>query len=317
MRSPTMLLFEDIHWADTSQLDLLETLASRVRDVPVLFVALARPELLGDRPTWGGGLPAYTALPLDPLTDDSSQAARGAAPRRTSRRARCRRRWPRWPRATRSSSRSSPRRSPSDRPSDELPTSVRGIIAARLDSLPPGERTVLVDASVAGRVFWRGALAEMTHARRPHGKPQRARAPRPDRTRGRVSDQGRPAVRLQARSDPRRRVPDASPGRQTRTSRGRRPLPLGERRRPASHTRLSRATGAKRASRIGRSTSSSPRQSSPGAGGPRITPSPSTRRHSSSSATTSNDGARSGCKQCVMVQAFAHMVQDDVGRPTD
>jgi predicted ATPase len=42
-----------------------------------------------------------------------------------------------------------------------LPTSVRGIIAARLDSLPPGERTVLVDASVAGRVFWRGALTEM------------------------------------------------------------------------------------------------------------------------------------------------------------
>ena len=48
MRSPTLLLFEDIHWADASLLDLLETFASRVRDVPVLFVALARPELVTD-----------------------------------------------------------------------------------------------------------------------------------------------------------------------------------------------------------------------------------------------------------------------------
>ncbi|HSG14175.1 MAG TPA: hypothetical protein VLA22_09915, partial [Gaiellaceae bacterium] len=35
------------------------------------------------------------------------------------------------------------------------------IIAARLDSLPPDERSVLVDASAVGRVFWRGALAEI------------------------------------------------------------------------------------------------------------------------------------------------------------
>jgi predicted ATPase len=43
----------------------------------------------------------------------------------------------------------------------ELPTSVRALIAARLDSLPPEERAVLVDASVVGRVFWRGALTEI------------------------------------------------------------------------------------------------------------------------------------------------------------
>ena len=160
MRGPTMLLFEDIHWADSSQLDLLETLASRVRDVPVLFVALARPELLGDRPTWGGGLPAYTALQLDPLSDESSQelaeqflAAR-AVVRGASKVAEMAEGNPLFIEELAASiaERST---------SDELPTSVRAIIAARLDSLPPGERTVLVDASVAGRVFWRGALTEM------------------------------------------------------------------------------------------------------------------------------------------------------------
>ena len=163
MRGPTMLLFEDIHWADASQLDLLETLASRVRDVPVLFVALARPELLTDRPTWGGGLPAYTALALEPLSDASSRELaeqllaesglmEGAL-------------------AVVETAEGNPlfieelAASIAERSTaDELPTSVRAIIAARLDSLPPAERSVLVDASVAGRVFWRGALAEMaTH----------------------------------------------------------------------------------------------------------------------------------------------------------
>jgi len=155
-----MLLFEDIHWADSSQLDLLETLAARVRDVPVLFVALARPELLTDRPTWGGGLPAYTALPLDPLDESSSQdlaeqlLAAKAVATGASRVAEMAEGNPLFIEELAASiaERST---------ADELPTSVRAIIAARLDSLPPAERSVLVDASVAGRVFWRGSLAAM------------------------------------------------------------------------------------------------------------------------------------------------------------
>ncbi|HEY5872236.1 MAG TPA: AAA family ATPase [Gaiellaceae bacterium] len=160
MTTPTLLLFEDIHWADASQLDLLEMLAARVRDVPVLLVALARPELLTDRPTWGGGLPAYTSLQLDPLSEASSQelaeqllcakaVENGAA-------------------AVVEMAEGNPlfieelTASIAERSSsDQLPTSVRAIIAARLDSLPLDERRVVVDASVAGRVFWRGALAEM------------------------------------------------------------------------------------------------------------------------------------------------------------
>src|SRR2546421_1631046 len=65
---PTMLVLEDIHWADRGLLDLVELLAARLRDLPVLLLTLARPELLDARPAWGGGLPAYTALPLSPLS---------------------------------------------------------------------------------------------------------------------------------------------------------------------------------------------------------------------------------------------------------
>jgi class 3 adenylate cyclase len=163
MSGPTMLLFEDIHWADASQLDLLETLASRVRDVPVLFVALARPELLTDRPTWGGGLPAYTALELDPLSDGSSKELAGQLLAETALAdgaLRVAEMAEGNPLFIEELAASIAERSTAG----ELPTSVRAIIAARLDSLPPDERSVLVDASVAGRVFWRGALAEMaTH----------------------------------------------------------------------------------------------------------------------------------------------------------
>jgi class 3 adenylate cyclase len=164
LRIPTMLLYEDIHWADGSLLDLLETLASRVRDVPLLIVALARPELLGERPGWGGGLPAYTALPLEPLSADSSRElavhllaqhddgdGRAATVADTAEGnplfieelARC-------------------IGEQEVKGLAELPTSIRAIIAARLDALPAAERAVLVDASVVGRVFWRGALAEMS-----------------------------------------------------------------------------------------------------------------------------------------------------------
>nr|MBA3476196.1 AAA family ATPase [Actinomycetota bacterium] len=160
---PTLLLFEDIHWADASLLDLLETLAARVRDVPLLLLAIARPELLSERPGWGGGLPAYTALPLDRLSDGAAQElaerllARADASDRAS--------------AIAHTAEGNPlfieelAASLTESGADEaasLPTSVRAIVAARLDALPPAERSVLVDASAVGRVFWRGALARMS-----------------------------------------------------------------------------------------------------------------------------------------------------------
>ena len=107
---------------------------------------------------------------------------------------------------------------------------------------------MLVDASVVGRVFWRGALAEMAAARRPRGAPRLTRGARPDRARGGVADPGRPAVRVQARADPGRRVPDAS-----RAPRGGSGMPrsrasLETTAESASRTRRSATTGARRAS---------------------------------------------------------------------
>ncbi len=161
-RGPTMLLFEDIHWADASLLDLIEMLAARVRDVPVLLVALSRPELLTDRPTWGGGLPAYTALQLERLSEDDAQTLAellldraGVLPEQADVVARTAEGNPLF---IEELAASVVERSTVDA---GLPTSVRAIVAARLDALPPTERSLLVDASVVGRVFWRGALARI------------------------------------------------------------------------------------------------------------------------------------------------------------
>ncbi len=160
----TLLLFEDIHWAEASLLDLIETLAARVRDVPVLLLALARPELLNDRPGWAGGLPAYTALPLDRLTEGSSHelaelllARLEAAGSRTDTIVETAEGNPLF---IEELAASVAERSTVD--AGHLPTSVQAIVAARLDALPPDERSVLADASVAGRVFWRGAVSRMS-----------------------------------------------------------------------------------------------------------------------------------------------------------
>ena len=47
-----------------------------------------------------------------------------------------------------------------------LPTTVKAMIAARLDALPTEERSVLNDAAVIGKVFWGGVLAAWARAAR-------------------------------------------------------------------------------------------------------------------------------------------------------
>jgi class 3 adenylate cyclase/RecA/RadA recombinase len=161
---PTMLVFEDLHWADEALLELVSLLAARLRDLPVLMIALARPELFDVRPDWGGGLLAHTALRLRPL--DTAAATLLATHRLSG------------GEGGESLERAADLAAIADGnplfieqlaatmlesgdPGAPMPTTIRGIIAARLDALPVNERTVLLNAAVAGRVFWRGALERM------------------------------------------------------------------------------------------------------------------------------------------------------------
>src|SRR5205085_10881226 len=70
---PLVLAFEDIHWAEEPLLELIEHLATWVRESPILIVCLARPELLDVRPGWGGGRMRAAAVELDPLRPEQSE----------------------------------------------------------------------------------------------------------------------------------------------------------------------------------------------------------------------------------------------------
>lgn len=66
---PLVIAIEDLQWADDTLLDLLDYLATTGRTVPVLLVAVARPELVERRPSWGGrGEAAHVWL--DALSDE-------------------------------------------------------------------------------------------------------------------------------------------------------------------------------------------------------------------------------------------------------
>ena len=66
---PVVLLLEDVHYADDGLLDFIEHLLDWARDVPILVITLARPELADRRPGWGMGRRNSTALTLEPLSD--------------------------------------------------------------------------------------------------------------------------------------------------------------------------------------------------------------------------------------------------------
>jgi len=68
-RKPLVLVVDDLQWAEPAFLDLVQHVAERSRESPLLIVCLARPELLDLRPKWGGGLANASSILLEPLAD--------------------------------------------------------------------------------------------------------------------------------------------------------------------------------------------------------------------------------------------------------
>ncbi|MGH2635758.1 MAG: AAA family ATPase, partial [Actinomycetota bacterium] len=168
--TPVVVVIEDIHWADAGLLALLDRLASRTA-APVLFLCLARPEVFDRRPNWGSGRANFATLELSPLSASEESALvenlldREAASGLVA--------------AIVGRAEGNPFFAsellrmlvedgtivriddvwtlPDDLPSD-LPDTVQGAIAARIDRLSPTEKRAIQDAAVVGRVFWEGVL---------------------------------------------------------------------------------------------------------------------------------------------------------------
>ena len=72
-RGTTVLVFEDLHWADPGLLDFIEALLGGSRARAILVIALTRPELIETRPTWGSTVRNHLRLDLAPLDDDAME----------------------------------------------------------------------------------------------------------------------------------------------------------------------------------------------------------------------------------------------------
>ena len=174
-KGPVVLVFEDLQWSDGGLIDFIGHLLEWSRQQPIFIVTLARPELLERFPTWGAGLRNFTSIHLEPLPDHDMRALlAGLAPGLPARTVK----------AILARAEGVPlyavetvRMLVSDgllvREGDayrtegsiekvSIPASLHALVAARLDGLPPAERTILQQAAVLGSSFSAAALASIS-----------------------------------------------------------------------------------------------------------------------------------------------------------
>ena len=168
---PLVLVFEDLHWAEPTLLELLAFVEESVR-APILLLASARPELAESGAAVAVRAPRRRVLELTPLNEADSQKLLAGLLRRPS--------MPAGAHAILANSAGNPLfveemvRSLEDEGllGDEdatldletvpLPTSLRSLIGSRLDRLPAEEKQVAAHASVVGLLFWTGAVSYLS-----------------------------------------------------------------------------------------------------------------------------------------------------------
>jgi class 3 adenylate cyclase/tetratricopeptide (TPR) repeat protein len=159
-KRPLLVLFEDVHWAEPTLLDMVEHISRWSRDAPILLLCVARPELLEERPRWEG-----TYVRLDPLSADEAtellEALDGRAilsPELRERVADVAQGNPLYTEQLVAMLADEARAAVE---LVELPPTIQALLAARLDRLEPYDRRVLERAAVVGKEFWPGAVAAL------------------------------------------------------------------------------------------------------------------------------------------------------------
>ncbi|HYN69224.1 MAG TPA: AAA family ATPase, partial [Candidatus Eisenbacteria bacterium] len=174
-RATTVLLFEDLQWADSGLLDFVEQLLEWSKNVPLIVVTLARPELFDRRPDWGAETRNLTRLALEPLTDDAMrQLVDGFVPglpepaiKAILARADGMPLYAVETVRTLVADGRLERDGDAYRPVGELgelavPDTLRSLIASRLDGLEPSDRSLVADAAVLGQSFSLAGLSAIS-----------------------------------------------------------------------------------------------------------------------------------------------------------
>jgi class 3 adenylate cyclase/tetratricopeptide (TPR) repeat protein len=171
----TVLVFEDLQWADGGLLDFIEYMLEWSRNSRILLVTLARPEIADRRAGWGAGRRGLTSQYLDPLSPEAmEQLLEGMVPGMPGDLSmRIRERAAGIPLYAVETVRmlldrgllvqdGDTYRTNGSLESLEVPESLHALIAARLDSLGTTERQLLQDAAVLGKSFSAHALGAIT-----------------------------------------------------------------------------------------------------------------------------------------------------------
>jgi predicted ATPase/class 3 adenylate cyclase len=199
-REPLILIIDDLQWADEALLELLEYLTDRISAAPVLFLCPARPDFIERRRDWGGGRRNFTTIVLEALTvEESGELISGLLSTHDLPEALYHTIQSRaegnpffveeivrmlidqgvlvqqdgyWCVSEQYETALSELASPAIPPDDTLidshyvlpmqvPDTIQGVLAARVDLLSPLEKSVLQDAAIIGRTFWLSGILEL------------------------------------------------------------------------------------------------------------------------------------------------------------
>ena len=178
---PIVLLLDDLHWADEGSLDFVNHLAQAARDLPLMVLNLTRSTLFERRPLWGSGQSNHERIDLGPLSKRGSRELVDTLLSRLQT----------VPAALRDLLTTSAEGNPyfveelvgmliddgvivtgpeqwqvvGEKLLDvHVPPTLAGVLQARIDGLPPAEKSALQQASVIGHVFWDEALRRIAPA---------------------------------------------------------------------------------------------------------------------------------------------------------
>ena len=155
---PLLVVFDDIHWAESTFLDLIEYVTTFAQDIPLLVLCTARADLFDQRPTWTAPRPNATVIVLEPLSaadcaelvSDLGEVVSETVERIVE------------------TAEGNPlfveqlvATLAEDGADLEVPPTLQALLTARIDRLADSERAVIERGSVEGRLFHRGAVAAL------------------------------------------------------------------------------------------------------------------------------------------------------------
>ena len=183
--APVVMVFEDLHHADSGLVDFIDHLLDWSRGVPIYVLTLARPELLERRPGWGAGRRNFATLHLEPLPEAAMRELLAglvpglpeAAVQEIVGRADG---VPLYAVETVRMLLADGKLLASDgayRPAGDLadiavPETLTELVAARLDALEAPDRVLVLDAAVLGQTFTPAALAAVSGIDAPDLEPR-------------------------------------------------------------------------------------------------------------------------------------------------